>query len=156
MADLLCTLYFYKILHIPANRQSPSDGISFSCRLLDASMDLIFSVSRCLSPCLFSSSCCSIFSNLSRSFSAFLSRLFWALDTFFSLTLTCSNWSVTSSTSGTTILDVAGPAMFFISSSSFSCFSFKSASSLAISSVTSFFFFLSPLLAVFFRLWILA
>ena len=101
----------------------------------------------------------SISSRRSFSFSAFLSRRFWAFETLFSLISTSSRPSVTVSTcaSGVSDLDFSLALVWSASSfSSLSCFSLSSNSSLAISSVVSFFFFLSPLLADFFRTCILA
>ena len=100
----------------------------------------------------------SISSRRSFSFSAFLSRRFWAFETLFSLISTSSRPSVTVSTcaSGVSDFDFSIIVWSDSSFSSLSCFSFSSNSSLAISSVVSFFFFLSPLLADFFRTCILA
>ena len=100
----------------------------------------------------------SISSRRSFSFSAFLSRRFWAFETLFSLISTSSRPSVTVSTcaSGVSDLDFSILVWSESSFSSLSCFSLSSNSSLAISSVVSFFFFLSPLLADFFRTCILA
>ena len=98
-----------------------------------------------------------ISSRRSFSFSVFLSRRFWAFDTLFSFMSILSNSSVTVATSSLLFDSIFSSLVWFWSSfNSFSCLSFSSNSNLAISSVVSFFFFLSPLLAVFLRAWILA